>query len=147
MRTIEHAPRKWRTRTIGSGITALMVCWGQATAVKPAAQPAQAVQSAEYSGEARCIECHGQENTHFSETLHAKIFRLNPKNERQRQGGEACPGPGSEHAKNALDKTKLIGFTRRWGTPVDVQNGQCLNCHEGGNRMHWRIRSEERRVG
>jgi len=50
---------------------------------------------------------------------------------------EACHGPGSEHARNALDKTKLIGFTRRWGTPVDVQNGQCLNCHEGGNRLHW----------
>ena len=74
MRTIEQAPRRWRTRTIGLGIATLMVCWGQAKAVKPAAQPA------EYIGEARCIECHGQENKHFSETLHAKLFRLNPKN-------------------------------------------------------------------
>jgi DmsE family decaheme c-type cytochrome len=137
MRTIEHAPRVWRTRTIGSGIAALMVCWGQATAVKPAAQPAQAVQSAQYIGEARCIECHGQENKHFSETLHAKIFRLNPKNDRERLGCEACHGPGSNHAKNALDKTALIGFTKRWGTPLNVQNAQCLTCHEGGNRLHW----------
>src|SRR5512132_1331098 len=143
MRTIEPTPRKWRTPTIGISIATLMVCWGQAAAVKPAARPAQAaqsaqyVQSAQYIGEARCIECHGQENNHFSETLHAKIFRENPKNDLQRHGCEACHGPGSEHARNALDKTKLIGFTRRWGTPVAVQNGQCLNCHEGGTRMHW----------
>src|SRR5512138_116852 len=99
MRTIEHAPRVWRTRTIGLGIAALMVCWVHATAVKPAAQPAQAAQSAQYIGEARCIECHGQENKHFSETLHAKIFRENPKNDLQRHGCEACHGPGSEHAR------------------------------------------------
>src|SRR5678815_4853922 len=140
MRTIGHALRKWRTQTIGISIAALVVCWGQAMAGKTAAQQSAgkpAAQPAGYIGEARCIECHGQENKHFSETLHAKIFRLNPKNERQRQVCEACHGPGSEHARNALDKTKLIGFTRRWGTPVAVQNGQCLNCHEGGNRLHW----------
>ena len=68
MRTIEPTPHVWRTRTIGIGIAALMVCWGQATPGKPAAKPA------EYIGEARCIECHGQENKHFSETLHAKVF-------------------------------------------------------------------------
>ena len=91
---------------------ALTVCWGQATSGPPSPK------AADYIGEARCIECHGQENKHFSETLHAKIFRENPKNDRQRLGCEACHGPGAEHAKNALDKTKLIGFTRRWGTPV-----------------------------
>src|SRR4029450_7363786 len=141
MRPTKLTPRKWRTRTIGVGIATLMMCWGQATATKlaeqPAAKAAQAAPAAQYIGEARCIECHGQENKHLSETLHAKIFRLNPKDDRERQGCEACHGPGSEHAKNALDKTKLIGFTRRWGTPVDVQNGQCLNCHEGGIRLHW----------
>src|SRR4030095_14141407 len=100
MRTIEPTPRRWRTQTIGIGIATLMVCWGQATATKPAAQTA--AQSAQYIGEARCIECHGQENKHFSDTLHAKIFRLNPKNDRERQGCEACHGAGSGHAKNAL---------------------------------------------
>ena len=144
-------------------IVTLTVCWAQAMAVKvsgqpavqsaaqpaarPAAQPAAkpaakpaaqpAAKPAEYIGEARCIECHGQENKHFSETLHAKVFRLNPKNDSQKQGCEACHGPGSNHARNALDKTALIGFTRRWGTPVEVQNAQCLTCHEGGTRMHW----------
>ena len=148
MRTIGPQSRVW---PIGLAIVTLTVCWVQALAVKVSEQPAvqppaqqtvqvvvnPAAKPAEYIGEARCIECHGQENKHFSETLHAKVFRLNPKSDGQRQGCEACHGPGSNHARNALDKTALIGFTRRWGTPVDVQNAQCLTCHEGGTRMHW----------
>ena len=144
MRTIEHRFRVGPT--IRLAIVTLTVCWGQAALSKSAtstvavpqnvsAKPART--AAEYIGEARCIECHGQENKHFSETLHAKVFRLNPKNDRQRQGCEACHGPGSNHARNAYDKTALVGFTKRWGTPVDVQNGQCLTCHEGGTRLHW----------
>ena len=92
-------------------IVTLTVCWGQATLSKSAtvdrrrsperASAAARRKPAEYIGEARCIECHGQENKHFSETLHAKVFRLNPKNDRQRQGCEACHGPGSDHARNA----------------------------------------------
>jgi len=92
---------------------------------------------ARYIGEKKCIECHGQENSHFGETLHSKIFRLNPKNEKERQVCEACHGPGSEHAKQTKDKDLIIGFTKGWGTPIDVQNGQCLACHQGGNRMNW----------
>ena len=144
MRLIEQ---KFRVRpTIRLAIVALTVCWGQAALSKSATSTVAAPQNAaaqpapkpaEYIGEARCIECHGQENTHFSETLHAKVFRQNPKNDSQRQGCESCHGPGSNHARNALDKTALVGFTKRWGTPVDVQNGQCLTCHEGGTRQHW----------
>jgi predicted CXXCH cytochrome family protein len=144
MRTIE--PKSSVSPAIGIAILALTVCWGQVTlsksltgtfAVQQDTSSKAPVKPAEYIGEARCIECHGQENKHFSETLHAKTFRLNPKDDRQRQGCEACHGPGSEHARNALDKTKLIGFTKRWGTPVAAQNAQCLTCHEGGNRLHW----------
>lgn len=97
--------------------------------------PARA--AASYVGEAVCIGCHGQENKHFSETLHAKAFRLNPRNERERRGCEACHGPGSLHAKNATDKSLLVGFTKGWGTPVETQTGMCLQCHRGGNRLHW----------
>jgi DmsE family decaheme c-type cytochrome len=93
---------------------------------------------ATYTGEKKCAECHGQENTHFTETLHAKTFRLNPRNERERQVCETCHGPGSLHAKDTKNPDLIISFTKRWGTPVDVQNGQCLSCHKGGNRLHWR---------
>src|SRR5687768_6962803 len=99
MRTLQHKPRM--TPIIRVAIVTLTVCWGQAalsksatsTATTPQNVPAVApVKSADYIGEARCIECHGQENKHFSETVHAKAFRQNPKDDRQRQGCEACHG-------------------------------------------------------
>ena len=101
--------------------------------------PSQAILAEEstYVGEQTCVACHGQENRHFSNTLHSKVFRLNPKNEREKKVCEACHGPGSEHAKNPKDKSLLIGFTKGWGTPIDTQNGQCMACHKGGSQLHW----------
>ena len=98
---------------------------------------AAVAQQATYIGEKACFDCHGQESRHFGDTLHAKTFRLNPKNAQERQVCEACHGPGSLHAKNAKDKSLIIGFTKRWDTPVELQNAQCLSCHKGGNRLHW----------
>lgn len=97
----------------------------------------QAAQEASYVGEKICLTCHSQEGGHFGDTLHARTFRLNPKNDQERQVCEACHGPGSLHAKNSSDKSLIIGFTKGWDTPIEQQNGQCLNCHQGGNRLHW----------
>ena len=94
-------------------------------------------EDAAYVGDGKCIACHVDDSRHYSHTRHAKIFRLNPKTERERRGCEACHGPGSKHVANALDKSAIIGFTRDWGTPIEVQNAQCLGCHEGGQRIYW----------
>jgi DmsE family decaheme c-type cytochrome len=93
--------------------------------------------NARYIGEKACGECHDTEKTLFGHTQHAKIFRENPRNDVEKAVCEACHGPGSLHAADTKDKTKIIGFDREWGTPVDKQNGQCLTCHSGGQRMHW----------
>ncbi|MEQ1519559.1 MAG: DmsE family decaheme c-type cytochrome, partial [Usitatibacteraceae bacterium] len=71
------------------------------------------------------------------DTLQSKVFRLNPKGEKEKRVCEACHGPGAQHAKNPLDKSLLIGFTKRWGTPIETQNGQCSACHRGGSQLHW----------
>lgn len=94
-------------------------------------------QGATYIGEKACIKCHDAENQHFGHTLHAKVFRQNPRNDTEKMVCEACHGPGSNHAKQTTKKDALIGFTKDWGTPVAVQNGQCLSCHRGGQRLHW----------
>lgn len=101
------------------------------------AQLAAAADDAGYIGEKACLGCHGQENEHFQATLHAKVFRSNPRTPREALVCEACHGPGARHAKNSSDHSLMIGFTKAWGTPVDTQNGQCLGCHQGGNRLHW----------
>lgn len=115
----------------------------------------QPVRHATYVGEQVCVSCHQVEESHFGHTLHAKIFRQNPRNDVERQVCEACHGPGSLHAENMavesadpvaqgeeawdkiVDKSLIVGFTKSWGTPIDKMNGQCLSCHEGGQRMHW----------
>lgn len=113
------------------------------------------IPGATYVGEQVCVSCHQVENNHFGHTTHAKIFRQNPKNEVERQVCEACHGPGSlhveeekreeqnstlqasDHPLTEADRSLIIGFTKAWGTPIEKQNGQCLGCHTGGQRMHW----------
>ena len=100
-----------------------------------AANPAHA----EYVGEKACIKCHDVEAKHFGDTIHAKVFRQNPRNAREARVCEACHGPGSLHVPRDDHKKReyLTGFTREWGTPVDEQNAVCLSCHKGGERLHW----------
>jgi DmsE family decaheme c-type cytochrome len=95
------------------------------------------MQDARIVGEARCADCHDTEKALFGHTLHARVFRENPRNEIEKAVCEACHGPGSLHMANATDRSKIIGFSREWGTPIDKQNAQCLNCHRGGQRLQW----------
>jgi DmsE family decaheme c-type cytochrome len=90
-----------------------------------------------YVGEEVCLECHEHVDSHYTHTLHAKAFRQNPRGPEQRQVCEACHGPGSRHADETWNKDLIIGFTRNWETPVEVQNAACMSCHSGGERMHW----------
>ena len=95
---------------------------------------------ATYVGEAVCIACHAVQNKHFTHTVHAEAFRINPKNELHRRSCEACHGPGSNHIKdpaNPANRSALVGFTREWGTPVAQQNSMCLTCHQGSQAMFW----------
>jgi DmsE family decaheme c-type cytochrome len=105
-------------------------------AAVPVAAP-QASATAKYVGEKVCINCHDVENKNFTHTLHAKVFRENPRTEMEKQVCEACHGPGSLHAKKTKDHSLLIGFTREWGTAIETQTAQCLTCHKGGNRLNW----------
>lgn len=104
-----------------------------ASAPAPAATQAEAT----YVGEKACISCHETENASFTHTVHAKIFRLNPRTETEKLVCEACHGPGSLHAKKTKDKSLLIGFTKEWGTPIETQTARCLACHKGGQRQNW----------
>jgi DmsE family decaheme c-type cytochrome len=88
-------------------------------------------------GEKACGECHDTEKSLFGHTQHAKVFRENPRGELQKAVCEACHGNGSLHAVDTKDKTKIIGFSKEWGTPVEKQVGQCMTCHSGGQRMYW----------
>jgi len=90
-----------------------------------------------YLGEARCVGCHKLEQENWAHTRHARVFRSNPANELATRGCEACHGPGAKHLQDVTDKSGIIAYTRRRDVPVDTQNAQCLQCHQGGNRIFW----------
>lgn len=92
---------------------------------------------AQYVGEAECMECHAKANDQFTHTQHANVFRLNPKNEKEKLSCEACHGPGSAHIEDKANHAAIIGFTKAWGTPVEQQNAMCITCHQGGTQMFW----------
>ena len=96
-----------------------------------------------YIGEAKCVACHRLEQENWAHTLHAKVFRSNPRTELERRGCEACHGPGAKHLKDVTDKSGVIAFTRRRDVPVDAQNAQCLQCHKGGNHIFWQGSSHQ----
>jgi len=109
-----------------------------------AGSPAGRAQEATFVGEAKCLTCHKAEDEHISDTYHARVFRGNPKNAREKLVCEACHGPGSKHVEKAGDTSLIISFTRESRTPIAVQNGQCLGCHGGGQRQHWGGSAHER---
>jgi DmsE family decaheme c-type cytochrome len=117
------------------GITVLLMAVGLALPLRAYAIPPEA----QYVGEKTCIKCHDVEAKHFGDTLHAKVFRQNPRNALEARVCEACHGPGSLHVGREDHKKRdnLVGFTREWGTPVEEQNSMCMNCHKGGQRLHW----------
>jgi DmsE family decaheme c-type cytochrome len=101
-----------------------------------AAQP-HPMADATYIGEKACLVCHVVEGKHFGHTVHAKAFRLNPRNDNEKRVCEACHGPGSKHQKEPTKKEFLIGFTKESGTPIETQNSTCMGCHTGAQRLHW----------
>lgn len=91
----------------------------------------------EYLGHAVCVGCHSIEAEHWDETIHAKVFLLNPRTLAERRGCEACHGPGSEHLKAPTDRSRIISFTRESHLEIEQMNGVCLECHAGGARIQW----------
>jgi len=120
------------------GIFAVLSLLLGLAASAPAAAAEDPMANARYVGEKVCGDCHDTERSLFGHTQHAKIFRENPRNDVEKTVCETCHGPGSLHAADTRDKTKIIGFSKEWGTPIAKMNAQCLNCHDGGERMYWK---------
>jgi DmsE family decaheme c-type cytochrome len=91
----------------------------------------------EYAGEAVCRSCHAKEAEHWSDTVHADVFRRAADGASGARTCETCHGPGSEHVATGGDATKLVAFTRGSAQAVEAQNDVCLGCHAGGARLHW----------
>lgn len=92
-----------------------------------------------YKGDARCTRCHDENDN-------APVFAIGKTRhgvaaDGRNVGCTACHGESRPHAENPQglrDRPKVDrSFLRRSATPVAERNQACLNCHQGGKRMHW----------
>ena len=116
-------------------LLALTGCSGTAETDPVELTSAQA--EAFFVGEETCLECHTQDNGHWSHTVHAGIFRAAEPESLASRTCEACHGPGSEHIVFPGDKSLILGFTHASNYSINQQNSVCLQCHNNGEQLHW----------
>lgn len=102
---------------------------------------AQTGRETSYVGEGECKSCHKSQQRSYLAGKHGKIFSLDPRNELEAKGCEACHGPGSSHLQVAgeLDYSGPL-FINSFKEPqaAGETDKVCLGCHQAGERMHWR---------
>jgi DmsE family decaheme c-type cytochrome len=78
-----------------------------------------------------CATCHEDAANAFGDTPHAREFRMGKT---PAEGEcESCHGPRSKHVENPGPELAWITYG------ATGQSTVCLQCHEGGARMGWRV--------
>lgn len=101
--------------------------------------------TSEYAGSESCKTCHRIQSEAFSHTKMGRIMLNAPRNELEARGCESCHGPARGHVESRGALESIIRFGKDSPQPVEVQNLQCLQCHEKGQRMFWQGSTHESR--
>ena len=109
----------------------------------PAPATASATCAVEYSkkGADTCLTCH--DDVHVAAVFQTKHGQPNDARSPFGKGQlqcESCHGPGGNHTKKVKkgeERPAMIRFGRDSKTPVAVQNGTCLACHEKSMSANW----------
>jgi DmsE family decaheme c-type cytochrome len=113
----------------------------QGAVLRVAAAMAQSEPLWTEEGPRDCIECHDQEKTlAILRTPHA--MQGDSRTPFSRHGCETCHGPGLEHSE---DETVPLDVLFGREHPTGPQNAVCLDCHQGGSRIHWSGSTHESR--
>lgn len=78
---------------------------------------------------AACVSCHEDAMKTYAGTTHGGTFQHGAKGALQSLDCEACHGPRSLHVANPDASLKMS---------AKQYTVACQQCHQGGNRMHWR---------
>lgn len=116
-------------------------------AQKPKAEPTLAVKlfanakAEDFVGNKACADCHPTQVEEFSKSGHAQ-FVSNPHLPIDKQGCEACHGPGKKHLDE--NEPENIAYTKIDAKEVDAA---CLRCHKDTlSASHW-ARTEHANAG
>jgi DmsE family decaheme c-type cytochrome len=108
----------------------------------------ETVAQAEYKGTDKCLSCHDEEFVFpvfpIFRTKHAAM--ADPRSPFGGRGCESCHGAGGDHVgkvKRGERRKPIIAFGKDAWTPVEVQNGKCLSCHQTHQRIEWKGSTHE----
>ena len=99
----------------------------------PSAQAPEAAVpvSADYVGEAKCLECHDEQRRGYEGSPHHRVS--DPRSPAAKEGCESCHGPGSRHIDDP-GANPLKVFTK---LPPEQVNATCTTCHNRGEHALW----------
>ncbi len=81
--------------------------------------------ASQYVGSDSCHSCHEEPYDLLTRTAHAKL--LDHSRPVDKQGCEACHGPGAAHVNSNGDRAKIFSFK---GAPAREINKRCSGCHQ-----------------
>lgn len=84
-----------------------------------------------------CLECHSDYIKSFEKTRHAKAYRAKFGKD-VGSSCEVCHGPLSKHLEEKDESKKAALVVSFKKLDAKQKNQICLQCHEGGYRMHWK---------
>lgn len=85
---------------------------------------------------AECLRCHADYMKSYESTVHARIFKHNPRNDNEALDCETCHGPMSKHIDAPRNKPP---FAVSFKTIDNAQKNMiCEQCHKGGMQIGWK---------
>lgn len=106
---------------------------GQAKHAFKEANLCEGMEKGDYLGPDVCADCHQDKLQTIQASPHGQS--TDPRSPFGKHGCETCHGPGMMHFET--EGNCIISMTGRYGEPIMKRNGVCLDCHQGGDRLHW----------
>lgn len=105
-----------------------------------AAEEKQADKDIVLKGDAKCTTCHDEADS--PEQLAIGKTKHGVTADSRNPTCTSCHGESDVHVKEAgRGGNKAppvdVGFTKKSKAPIEARNQSCLNCHQGGDRLHW----------